>query len=237
MSNLIKDYQLGSFKGGFLALSGFSTAGGASDTVSTPLATLAATATRSGGSLPTQAANLNPGSEATGFVTGAPLNKVEIRTASGLHIQDTNGFDVYGRLTVVGSTWTMTYYSLAGGTETAFTGMAASTMLTFLLPAFFKLNDYPYSADYVVADISLDSDVSQIGKRPTSQALSIVTTNAVPNLSQTPVGELTLRVNGIGHSTLDVASAVSYSGTSVTWVPANAYTLPVGANVIAYYNY
>jgi len=237
MTKLIQDYQLGSFKGGFLSLSGFSTAGGGSDTISTPLATLASTATRQGGSLPLQSANLNSGSEAQGFVVTTPLNKVELRQSNGQHVLDSNGDDVYGRLTVSGSTWTVAYYSLVNGVETAYTGMASATVLTMLIPAFFTLANYPYTSDFIVADVSVDSDVSNVGKRATSQALTIATSNTIPSLSQTPTGEVRLVVNGVSYSSLDTTPLFSVSGTTITWNAANGFTLPVGANVIAYYTY
>lgn len=234
MTNRIADYQLGSYRAGLVALSGFASAGGASDNISTALATLLSTCTRQGVALPAQSASLTSGSEAEGVITVSPLNKVALRGAGDQHLTDDNGNDVYGRVSLANAVWTLTYYSLAGGAETAYTRMPAGTVLTLLIPCFFQLYHYPYSADLVVEDWSVDSEVSLIGRRPFAANLAITAANTVPNLPQVAVGEVRLVVNGISYSSLDTAAAFSVSGNAVTWNAANSFTLVVGANVMAY---
>lgn len=237
MTNRIQDYQLGSYRAGLVALSGFASAGGASDNVSTALATLLSTCTRQGAALPAQSAVLTSGSEAEGVITSTPLNKVAIRGANDQHIVDANGNDVYGRITLAGAVWTVTYYSMAGGTETAYTGIAAGTALTMLMPCLFQLFHYPYSADLMVEDLSVDSELGLVGKRPFAANLAITTANTVPNLPQAAVGEVHLVINGINYSSLDTNPAFIVSGNAVTWSAANSFTLAVGSNVVAYGTY
>ena len=61
---------------------------------------------------------------ALGVVTDPPYNKVVLRQGSGTDqgdaFKDANGNLVYGRLTYAATVWTLSFYVLIGGTETAY---------------------------------------------------------------------------------------------------------------------
>lgn len=232
MTKLIQDFQLAMFKAGFVALSGFSTAGGVSDNVSTPLAELLANATRQSTALPLQAAVLTSGSEAEGVVTSVPYNKIILRDVNDKHIQDGSGNDVFGRISVSGAVWTVSYFSLIAGAETAYS-MPASTVLTMLIPCIFSLYHYPYPSDLVVLDLSVDSETSLVGKRPFTASLPVTIANTLPPLPQPSIGAVMLAVNGVIYCSLDTNPAFTVSGNTVTWNSANSFTLQPGSNVIA----
>lgn len=61
------------------------------------------------------------GTSTAGVITTAPNNRVTLTAASSeTAIEDTEGQRVYGRITESSGTWTISYYTLEAGVETAF---------------------------------------------------------------------------------------------------------------------
>lgn len=85
---------------------------GGTEDVSTPLASKTA----------------STGQTVLGVVSTSPFNRVIIRNTSGAAFTDLSGNEVYARLTNSGSTWTLTFYSLVSGTETAYIFLTSTTM-------------------------------------------------------------------------------------------------------------
>lgn len=63
----------------------------------------------------------NGSSSSVGVLTGAPDNQTFIvDSVSGDPIEDTNGAQIYGRITYASGVWTLSFYSLVAGVETAY---------------------------------------------------------------------------------------------------------------------
>lgn len=85
------------------------------------------------------------GSTVAGVVTTAPLNYVEILDANGDHYLDGSDNKVYGRLTKSGATWTLTYYSLVSGVQTAYSFTGSNTVQWFYQKLYAENNRPVYS--------------------------------------------------------------------------------------------
>lgn len=68
------------------------------------------------------------GPTALGVVVNAPYNKVILRDTNGDSFVDGSGNTVYARLTESSGVWTLSYYVLIGGTETAYSFLLATTV-------------------------------------------------------------------------------------------------------------
>lgn len=237
MTHRAEEAQIQSYRGGFGLFTGFTSAGGASDNVTTALATLLSTITKTGGALPLQAAAIAAWPYTPGVVTGSPGNKVTLRDANGDYIQDGSGRDVYGRIGLVGAVWTVTYYSMVGGTETAFTTMPAGQTLAMAIPLVFDWADYPVSSDLLMLEFDLSPETGTVGRRPFAENLAVTVANTLPALTNTPVGEVKLVVNAMSYSSFDTTPAFTVAGKAITWSAPNSFTLAPGSNVIANYNF
>lgn len=234
MTRKAQEIQIQSFRGGFGYLRGLTTTAGVSLDISTPLASLLATITKSGGSLPLQVASTAL-PYVPGVVTAVALNKVEIRDVNDDYFRDpVTGDDVYGRITNAGAVWTLSYFTSTGGVESPYT-MAAAQTISCSVPLVFQWEDFPVSLDLSVNMLDISPDNPIIGTRPVFQNLPITTLNTVPALSFVPIGALELVVNGLSYNSLDTTPAFSFVGTAVTWNAANSFPLAVGSNVIAHY--
>lgn len=226
--------QINYFLEARVGVSGFSSAGGASDTITSALTTALSTASRAGGSVPLQvgSANLEGVDTATGF------NLTPIYIASGVRLTDTNGNDVYGKITNSGSTWTLSYFSAPSGAEAAYT-MAASTSIAFEVPYIFSFADLPLTAITAVTDRHIAPDPANQGMRLQTDALTVTATNTVSALSRTQNGGVFfLYVNGVAYRNVGGSPPVSVSGTVVTWNATNAqFALATTDEVTAFYSY
>lgn len=86
-----------------------------------------------------------------GAVTTVPHNLVLLRQASGTSagqaFSDTNGNTVYGRLTKSGAVWTLSYYSLVSGTETAYSFASSTSIIWYLQYLYNPIVDGPVYND------------------------------------------------------------------------------------------
>jgi len=95
-----------------------------------------------------------------GVVTDPPLNKVEIRTDTGLeYVEDAGGQRVYGRLTEAAGTWTLSFFTLESGIETAHS--LSSQNITIAYREVFTLASLPtFGSDVgVLATFDLTNDI------------------------------------------------------------------------------
>lgn len=76
-------------------------------------------------SAPMTAFTASTGPTSLGVVVTTPNNRAIIRAGSGdntySQLIDATGNEIYGRITISGSIWTLAFYSLIAGTETAYT--------------------------------------------------------------------------------------------------------------------
>lgn len=217
-----------------VGISGFSSAGGTSDTITSALTTALSTASRSGGSVPLQVGGLTQ----QGVDTAAGFNLTPIYTAAGVRLTDASGNDVYAKITNSGSTWTLSYFSAPNGTEATYT-MAASTSIGFEVPYIFSLANFPLQGITSMTDRRIAPDPASGGMRLQMDALTVTAVNTVSALSRAQNGGVfLLYVNGVAYRSIGGSPPVSVSGTAVTWSASNAgFALATSDEVTAFYSY
>jgi hypothetical protein len=226
---LIKSKQIEKLLDGVLRANAFAGTG-LSNNVTAAITAVLATASGSGGSVPLQIAT----STAMGVVVAATKNKVAIYVAATkLPLSDGNGNEVYGRVTEAAGTYTLGYFSLVAGTETAFTLPATSIDFEF----FYRFDFASLPADFAtgVQARNVTDDVGQ-GALHVEELRNPTALNTIGALSFTPnpLASLVLVVNGKEESNLD--GSFSVIGTAVTWIPATAgYPLETTDKVITRY--
>lgn len=213
-----------------IGISGFTSAG-VDDVVTSVITSALSTAGDGGVSVPLQVSASN----SVGVLTSGS-NRVEIVLASTKErLIDASGNEIYGRLTESGGIYTLSYYSLISGVETAYT--MPSTSIDFYFNYCFDA--YRLPADFAVrlnARIVSDDPASRTGKQLTER-LTVTALNTVSNLTKTPIsGTLQLIVYGVTHTLVDSPTPFSVSGKAITWNASNAgYALETVDNVVAVY--
>lgn len=183
--------------------------------VTTALTTRLNTAGDGGVSVPVQEASTD-----IGIVTSG-ANACKVFQANGEAIYDANGNRVYGRITFASTTYTVSYFVLINGTQTAFS-FGTSTNLLVGVPYAFDLFRYPRDA----ATNTPVEDTIQIGgttpEKVFIERLNVSALNVVANLTKTPVNNTLVKliVNGQLQTTFD--NSFSVSNKTVTWSNTNA---------------
>jgi hypothetical protein len=231
----VKAKQIEKFLQGWVGIAGLATAGGTSDTITTVLTTALNTAGNGGVSVPLQV-----GSNAQmGVNTSTGFNTTPIYQGGSKDFYlDANGQEVYGKITVSGSTWTLSYFSIVGTTETAFT-MPASAQVDFEVPYVFSFDALPMTAITSLVNRHIAPDPSANGQRFQPDVLTVTAANVVSALSRAYAGPYAmLIVNGVVYTNFGPAAPFSVSGTAVTWSAANAgFPLATSDEVKAIYGY
>lgn len=217
-----------------VGVSGFTTAGGTSDTITAALTSALSTASRSGGSVPLQIGS----SAQEGVETATGKNLTPIYDQAQHRYVDANGNDVYGKLTFGGSNWTLSYFSAPNGTEAAFT-MPATAQIGFEFDYCFNLVDLPRSAISATTDRRIAPDPAQTGMRLGQETLAVTATNTLAAASNAQTGAVAyLVVNGFVYRATGTTPPCTVSGKTWTWSQANAqFSLQPGDDVLAVYSY
>lgn len=219
----------------WVGIASFATAGGTSDTITTTLTTALSTAGNGGVSVPLQV-----GSAAQmGVNTAAGFNVTPVYVAGTKDVLlDASGQEVYGKITNSGSAWTLSYFSIVSGTETAYT-IAASTSIDFEVPYVFTFELLPLTAITAAMQRHVAPDPSANAGRTQADALTVTATNTVSALSRAYAGPWAmLLVNGVTYTNFGPTPPFSISGTAVTWSAANAgFALATTDEVKAIYGY
>lgn len=163
-----------------------------------------------------------------GVITTTPHNYIQIRSvADGKAIVDPNtGRAIFGRLTFASAVWTLSFFTLVGGTETAFnfsghpqSGAAISFRYCEVVP--FESND-PFTDVYQGEGVD---EIMLNGVRRYYRNTLTVTTNGqtsitLPKAPATDALDLTeLSVNG---QAMEYGTDYSISGSTLTWITAAA---------------
>lgn len=216
---------------------------GASTTVTTPITTALATAGKNGVSVPLQPS----AASGLGLITTAPLNRIEISDATTkLKLKDASSNEVYARLTEAGGVYTITYFVLVNGVETAYS-IPSATNLDIDITYRFDLGRLPVDAFTAYGIRVVQSDPTgggAIAANWFAEVLTVTATNTLSALTKTPtnVSVMELVVNGKVHDSLGGANAdFALSGTparTVTWNSGSAaadYSIVTGMKVVAFY--
>jgi hypothetical protein len=211
---------------------------GASSVVTTPITTVLSTAGDGGVSVPLQVFTTT----AVGLVTTGADNLVLVAaTASKKPIADAAGNEVYGRLTEATGVYTLTYYTLVAGVETAYT-FASATNIDFYFVYQFDSDRMPRNAGVSISARMVQNDPAGVAASGFSkfEKLTVTALNTLSALTIAPSSTtaIKLEVNGKTENPFGGANAAfSVSGTAVTWSATNAkYSLKTTFDVVAFYS-
>jgi hypothetical protein len=216
-----------------IRVSAFS-ATGASSTVTTPITTALSTAGNGGVSVPVQ---VSSSISVIGIITASPYNRVEIYNATTKDkIKDSNGDEVFGRITEAGGVYTLTYYTLPdSGTETSYSAFS-STSIDFEFNYRFDFDRFPADGAIAITSRNVSQDPASGGGTYTEK-LTVTGQNAIANLAKTPAtsASVILYVWGVAYDTFTTAH-FSVSGKTITWSPSNAgFNIETTDRVVARY--
>lgn len=229
--SLLQAKQINKQLAAYVRVSGFS-ASGTSDPVTTDITTVLSTAGEGAVSVPLQVADTtNIGVITTGN------NRVEIYDATTkLKLQD-GGNEIYGRLTESSNVYTLSYFTLVAGVETAYS--FATTVIDFEFAYKFDFNRLPFASiiNVKTRNVSDDPSNSGTGGLGIVEVLTVTAPNTLANLTKTPNGGVILFVNGQGITSADSPAAFTRSGKELTWSATNAgYALATTDLVVANYS-
>lgn len=216
---LIKSKQVKRMFLSYIRINAISATGG-STVVTTPLTTAASSAGDLSASVPLQVSTYNSTTQTEGYVATTTDNKVEIyRNSDKKKIEDTSGNEVYGRLTESGGVYTVTYYSLVSGVETAYS-FSGATSVDMEVPYNFEFHHLPRNFAIAIQARNVDEDSDSGNGRFVMEATTPTGTNTLPDLAKTPiVGTLRAFVNGQHIDTLS-GSGFTHTGKVLTWTAA-----------------
>lgn len=229
--------QIEKFLAGYVRASALSANGG-STVVTSALTTVLGTAGDAGVAVPLQEATTT----LMGVITTGGNNRVEIYLSSTKQKITKDGGEVYGRITYAGGAYTLTYYYLNAGSETAYS-FAGATNIDFEFI-------YKFAFDYAPYDIIVGSKARNVNEEGASigrvftEKLNVSALNTFTdvgggaNLAFTPDQNynVALIVNGKHESTQDAPVPFTVSGKTITWSAANAgYPVKTTFSVIAKY--
>jgi len=153
-------------------------------------------------------------------------------------LADASGNEVYGRLTEAAGVYTLTYYSLISGTETAYT--FASTAIDFFFCYQFDFTRMPRNAGVSLTARIVQNDPSgSTGSLIKTEKLTVTATNTLSGLTAAPTTSTSIQllVNGKVENPFGGGSAAfSVSSQTVTWSATNAkYAILTTFDVVAIY--
>ena len=217
-----------------IGVSGFTSAGGTSDTINSALNSALSTASRSGGSVPLQVGS----SAQEGIETATGKNLTPLYDSQGHRLLDTTGTDVYGKVTFGGTNWTLSYFSAPGGTEAPIS-ISAGTLLGFEFDYRFNLADLPRSAISATTDRRISPDPAQTGMRLAQEILAVTADNTLAAASNAQTGAIAyLIVNNLSYRATGPTPPCAVSGKAWSWNQANAgFKLIAGDDVVAVYSF
>lgn len=182
------------------------------------------------------------GTGGVGVITTTSTNRVKIIRADNKNdVIGANNAEVYARLTEASGVYTLNYFTLQGGVETAH-AFAATINIDFLIPYRFDFARLPLDALLAVPATNVSDDATA-GAAPKSYTEQLIptATNTLPVLTRTPdtIANLILYINGIEYDSFGGAAArFSLATRTITWNPANGtppFSITTSDRVIASY--
>lgn len=161
-------------------------------------------------------------------------NRVEVwDNATKEKLKDANNNEVYGRLTEAAGVYTLSFFTLVTGVETAYT-FGANTNIDYEFVYQYDFANLP--ADVIVRfpQVAINNDPERGGIQVQEQ-LTVTATNTISNLTFTPknVNQVLFFVNRTIVTTLD---GITVAGQSVTVTPVTlGYSIETTDTVIAWY--
>jgi hypothetical protein len=200
-------------------VSGVSVSGN-SAVVTTQITTTLSTAGDGGVSVPVQALG---GSNTIGVIVTSPNNRCEIYNGTTKEKIAGAGSEVYARLAESSGTYTLSFFTLVAGTETAHT-FASATPIDFEFNYRFDFARFPADGIVGIKSRNVADDASSNGSVIT-ESLTVTALNVISSLSKTPdkSSNVLLIINRVCYTPLGGAAApFSLAGKDITWNAANA---------------
>lgn len=223
MGRLTDRSQLNWLQDARIGLLTFSANGGSSN-VTAALTTALSTAGDEGVSMPLQVASATT----VGLITSTPNNLCRlVRSSNRLPIADSNGNEVYGRLTQNAGVYTLTYFTLVGGTETAYS-FGVATNIDFYPVYRFDAARLPKDAGVALSARLIQDDPLVVAGGGTTLGtpvqLNVTASNTVSDLPTAPTAanRVFLYVNGKAEFATGASPSFSHAGVAITWNAANA---------------
>jgi len=231
-NNLISLKQLDGFIHAYIVLSGISVSGSSAN-ITSALSTACNTAGKGGTSVTYR--EFTTYDEGQGIQTGSTRLQIYDATDKS-EFKDSVGNFVYGKLTYSSPVWTLSFYSLVSGTETAYSFASATSIGTNIIYVF-SLATFPPDALTRVGVVELDSSVVK-EVRTIREVLTVASTNTISQqLTYTPLYGVTFRVNTVPYQTTDTAPLFSVTNKAVTINPNNGFNITTTDTVTANYEY
>jgi len=233
-SNLISLKQLDGFIHAYIILSGISVSGNSSN-ISNALATACNTAGKGNTSVTFRP--FTTYDEGQGIQTGS--TRLQIYDAiDKSEFKDSLGNFVYGKLSYSSPTWTLSFYTLVSGVETAYS-FASATAISVNIIYVFSLATFPPDAFTKVGVVELDSATGTNKEvRSIREVLTVSATNTISQeLTYVPLYGVTFRVNTIPYQTTDIAPLFSVTSKAITINPNNGFSITTSDTVTANYEY
>lgn len=186
-----------------IALSAFAANGG-SGNITSALSTALSTAANGGGSVPVQQSV----SGGVGVMTSTPDNRAELYlTGTQNKFDDGSGNEVYGRVTFAAAVYTLTFYSLVAGTETAY-AFGGSTNIDIEFGYVFDLVDLPVDAIRSLKVRRVSDDPASLFPTDFWEVLTATGDWAIPDLTYLPKSAALVKITINGQAL--------YAGTHFT---------------------
>jgi hypothetical protein len=214
----------------------FASGAASSATITSAITTVLSTAGDGGVSVPLQVF----GATQPGVITtGGDNIAIIVSNATKRPIADASGNEVYGKITEAAGVYTLSYFSLIGGVETAYT-FSSTINIDFYFAYRFDAARLPKNALIAIGSRVIQQDPSSSGGAVNRhEKLTITALNTLSALAQAPSSptNILLFINGKVENPFGGGSAVfSVSGTAITWSAANAgYNLQTTFDAIAFY--
>lgn len=202
---------------------------GDSADVTTSLTAAAATAGDDGRPVAVQPAATGT----VGFIT-AGNNVVQVYDENGVKLASVVGDEVYGRLVEADDVYSVDFFTIVDGVETAYT-FATPTAVRLSTPYRFAFSDLPSDA-IVGTETRFVSNDPSVGSPEFQEALTVTATNTLSLVARNVRTDrpITLNVNTV--SIPSTTGAFTVSGRTVTWVAATAgYSLDTTDSVTITY--
>jgi len=224
--------QINKLLAGWVPLSNQTVSSANSLNVTSALTTALSTAGNNSTSVPL---NANGSSTAEGVITSSSTNEVPIYAYPAGTPISIAGAQVYGLITQSGGVYTVSFYTLVSGTQTAAT---LNQAINLLIPYSFTFSDLPYTALLQQSDSNPGASAGG-SKVYNDIGVTCTATNTISNLTKTPAdpNSVTLYVNG---QALSAGNSFSVSGQSVTLssgqISFNGYNITTTDNIFATYS-
>ncbi len=156
------------------------------------------------------------GQAVEGVVTNTPFNVVQLLDQNSNSFEDATGNKVYGRITNtggVGGTWTLSYFSLISGVETAYSFATSVTVQWFYQKLFNETNRPVYSDQAVIVSDKLAGEIPDATQSVKGQVL-LGTATPMPVMATPSVGSGP-RVAMEDHAHQGVHSVKSFGGSQL----------------------